>query len=61
MSTADDDIKTAVSNLTDAMSGLLRAIDKLGDDLAASDIPDELPDQLERLVARLNVARGFEG
>jgi hypothetical protein len=55
-----DDIKTAASELIHAMSGLLRAIDAVGDDgVAAKDIPDELPDELERLVARLNAALGF--
>jgi hypothetical protein len=55
-----DDIKTAASELTNAVSGLVRAIDAVGDDgVAAKDIPDELPEQLERLVARLNAARGF--
>jgi hypothetical protein len=56
----ETDITTAASELTHAVSGLLRAIDALGDDRAAAgDIPDDLPDELERLVARLNAARGF--
>ena len=60
MSNEDSDIKAAASNLTDAMSGLLRAIDALADERAAAkDIPDELPGDLERLVERLNAARGF--
>jgi hypothetical protein len=55
-----DDIKTAASELTNAVSGLVRAIDAVGDDgTAARDIPDELPEELDRLVARLNAARGF--
>ena len=55
-----DDIKTAASELTNAVSGLLRAIDAVGDDgAAAKDIPDELLEELERLVARLDAARGF--
>ncbi len=56
-----DDIKTAASELTHAVSGLLRAIDAVGEDGAAvKDIPDELPEELDRLVARLNAARGFD-
>ena len=60
MSNENEDIKAAASTLTDALSGLVRAIDALADErAAASDIPDDLPDQLERLAARLNAARGF--
>jgi hypothetical protein len=62
MSNEDNDIKAAASNLTDAMSGLLRAMDALADESAAAkDIPDDLPGQLERLAERLNAARGFSG
>jgi hypothetical protein len=58
----DNDIKTAAAKLTDAMSGLVRAIDALGDErAAANDIPEDLPGELERLIARLNAARGFSG
>ena len=60
MSKEDNNIKTAASELTNAMSGLLRAVDALGDEgAAAGDIPEDLPEQLERLAARLNAARGF--
>jgi len=60
MSNEDDNIKTAAAKLTDAMSGLLRAIDAMADEgAAARDIPEELPEELERLAARLNAARGF--
>ncbi len=60
MSNGDDNIKTAASKLTEAMSGLVRAIDATADDgAAAKDIPEGLLDELERLVARLNAARGF--
>jgi hypothetical protein len=62
MSNEDNDIKAAASNLTDAMSGLLRAIDALADEAAAAkDIPEDMPGDLERLAARLNAARGFSG
>jgi hypothetical protein len=58
----DDDVKAAASKLTAAMSELLRAIDAMGDEAAAAkDIPDDLPEQLERLVARLNGVRGYGG
>ncbi len=60
MSNGNDDIKTAASKLTDAMSGLLRAIDSTADEAAAArDIPEGLPEELERLAARLDAARGF--
>jgi hypothetical protein len=60
MGTQDDNIKSAAATLVDAMSGLLRAIDALGDEgLAARDIPEDLPGELERLAARLSAARGF--
>lgn len=60
MSTGDDQVKAAVSELTAAMSGLLRAIDAVGDDgAAAKDIPEKLSEDLDRLVARLDAARGF--
>ena len=62
MSDQKDDIKTAASDLTHSVSGLVRAMDALGDDgAAAADIPEELLEELERLVARLNAARGFDG
>ncbi len=62
MSSEDNDVKTAASNLTAAMSGLVRAIDAVADEAAAArDIPEDLPEELERLVARLNAARGFGG
>jgi hypothetical protein len=60
MSSEDDGIKTAVTNLSDAMSALVRAIDARADESAAvKAIPEEVPDQLERLAARLNAARGL--
>jgi hypothetical protein len=60
MSNENDDVKTAASKLTDAMRGLLRAIDVVADEgAAARAIPDTLPEELERLATRLNAARGF--
>jgi hypothetical protein len=56
---AEDDIKAAVAELTHAMSQLVRAIDAAGDEGAAGGIPEALPEQLERLAARLNAAGGF--
>ena len=60
MSSQADDIKAAAAELTHAMSQLLRAIDAAGDEGAAvGSIPAQLPDELERLAARLNAAGGF--
>jgi hypothetical protein len=60
MSNENDAIETAASKLTDAMSGLVRAIDAMADEAAAARaIPEELPEELERLAARLSAVRGF--
>jgi hypothetical protein len=57
-----DDIRTAVSTLTNAMSELVRAIDVVAnDEAAATEIPNVLPEQLERLAARLSAVRAFSG
>ena len=59
MTDEEESLKSAALNLTTAMSGLLRAIDAIGDDgAAAKNIPEDLPAELERLTARLNAARG---
>ena len=56
----EDDIKAAAAVLTHALSQLVRAIDAAGDERAAVEsIPPALPEQLERLAARLNAAGGF--
>jgi hypothetical protein len=55
-----EEVKTAASKLTDAMRGLLRAINAVADEGAATRaIPDTLPEELERLATRLSAARGF--
>jgi hypothetical protein len=60
MSPDANDVQAAASRLTNAMSELVRAIDAVGDEgAAAKDIPEELTDQLERLLTRLNAAQGF--
>jgi hypothetical protein len=60
MSTEEENVKAASATLIDAMSGLLRAIDAMADEgVAARDIPEDLPGELERLAARLSAARGF--
>jgi hypothetical protein len=62
MTNENDDVKTAAARLTDAMSGLVRAIDAAADDgAAARDLPEDLPEELERLIARINAALGFGG
>lgn len=60
MSTESDEIKAAAAELTHAMSRLLRAIDAAGDEAAAAQsVPEQLPEELERLAARLNASGGF--
>jgi hypothetical protein len=62
MSTESDEVTAAASELTHAMSRLVRAIDAGGNDGdSAGAIPEKLPEELERLAARLNAARGFSG
>ncbi len=58
----ENDIKTAAANLTTAMSGLLRALDAVADESAAAkDLPEGLPEELERLSARLDALLGLGG
>ena len=60
MSSEADDIKAAAAELTHAMSQLVRVIDAAGDEGAAvGSIPAQLPDELERLAARLERGRGI--
>ena len=62
MSNGEDDIRAAASKLTDAMSGLLRAIDAVADEGAtARDIPDALPGDLERLASAAERRQGVPG
>jgi hypothetical protein len=56
----EDDIKAAAAELTHAMSQLVRALDAAGDEgVAVGSIPQQLPEELERLAARLNAVGGF--
>jgi hypothetical protein len=62
MSTEPHEIEGAVSELTRAMSRLLRAIDAAGDDgEAARHVPERMVEELERLAARLSAAQGIGG
>ncbi|HEY1832397.1 MAG TPA: hypothetical protein VGG38_19325 [Acidimicrobiales bacterium] len=62
MSNENDDVKTAASKLIHAMEGLVRAIDTAADEGAATaSIPEALPEELERLAARLDAASGLRG
>jgi hypothetical protein len=56
----EDDIKAAAAELTHAMSQFVRTLDAAGDEAATvASIPQQLPEELERLAARLNAAGGF--
>jgi hypothetical protein len=51
--------QVALSNLVDAMSGLLRALNALaGKGVLGEGVPEELPEELARLAARLHAVRG---
>lgn len=60
MTTETEAVATAATDLTHAMSRLIKAIDDVGDDgLAMRHVPEDLPPELDRLVARLSADRGL--
>jgi hypothetical protein len=62
MTNETDAVTTAAADLTHAMSRLVKAIDDVGDDgVAAKHIPEGLPEELERLVARISADSGLAG
>jgi hypothetical protein len=62
MTTETEAVATAAAELTHAMSGLVKAIDAVGDDgLAMQHVPEDLPAELDRLVARISADRGLAG
>jgi hypothetical protein len=62
MTTETDAVATAAADLTHAMSKLVKAIDAVGDDgLAIQHVPEDLPPELDRLVARISAEKGLAG
>jgi hypothetical protein len=62
MSKETEAVTSAAAALTHAMSGLIKAIDAVGDDgEAAKHLPDGLAAELERLVARISADSGLAG
>ncbi len=62
MTTETDAVATAVAELTHAMSGLVKAIDGVGDEAeAAKHVPEDLVTALGRLIDRINAAQGLAG
>jgi hypothetical protein len=62
MTTETDAVATAAADLTHAMSRLVKAIDDVGDDgLAMQHVPEDLPPELDRLIARISADRGLAG
>ena len=62
MSKETEAVTAAAADLTHAMSGLIKAIDAVGDDgEAAKHLPDGLSAELERLVARISADSGLAG
>jgi hypothetical protein len=60
VTTQTDEIKAAASELTHAMSRLVRAIDAVGDDgEAAAHISEAIPEALQELATRLSAAAEF--
>jgi hypothetical protein len=55
-------VTAAAAELTHAMSKLVQAIDAVGDDgEAARHIPESLPGEMDRLVARISADTGLAG
>lgn len=55
-------VTAAATDLTHAMSRLVKAIDDVGDDGEATrHIPEDLPAEIDRLVARISADRGLAG
>ncbi len=60
MTTETDAIEAASTELAHAMARLVAAVDAIGDDGEASRyISKRMPEELERLAARLNAAQGL--
>jgi hypothetical protein len=55
-------VTAAAAELTHAMSKLVQAMDAVGDDgEAARHIPQDLPAEIDRLVARISADTGLAG
>jgi hypothetical protein len=61
MGSETDEIAQAVSELTHAMTGLVRVIDAKGPELVAGHISDAFAGALDELASRVNAIRGFSG
>jgi len=62
MTTETEAVTAAAADLTHAMSRLVKAIDDVGDDgEAVRHVPEDLPAELERLVARISADQGLAG
>jgi hypothetical protein len=59
MSAETDEIQAASSDLTHAMARFVRALDAVGDENLGEHIPDQLPEMVDELAARLDAALGL--